>query len=339
VARLVPKDANWLRSRIAAPVVLMGQHSLPVFCWSIFIGFFGRLGLEWRGGALMQLVVNGGGFAAMVAVAAIAAWYGERGRVPREAPAAAPAPGTARLRVPLLVLTLAFAAMRAATAAPDLCPPDPDLIAAPGQLDAFAHAVRAGGPVDVLAIGSASTAAGGVSYPRVMTEALQTALPGADLRLTVNAARGLSAADMLGQMPEALAQHRYALVLWQTGTVDAVQGLRPEELAQALEQGAALVAAAGASLVLIDFQYSRFLGANVDLAPYEQALERTASLPGVALFHRYVLMRSWAEAGGLDIEMVPPAKRPETAGLLHACLGHALAHFILGGIEVAPATH
>ncbi|MEO9189724.1 MAG: OpgC domain-containing protein, partial [Acetobacteraceae bacterium] len=42
VARLVPKDANWLRSRIAAPVVLMGQHSLPVFCWSIFIGFFGR---------------------------------------------------------------------------------------------------------------------------------------------------------------------------------------------------------------------------------------------------------------------------------------------------------
>ncbi|MGA9869194.1 MAG: hypothetical protein WBQ75_22400, partial [Acetobacteraceae bacterium] len=245
---------------------------------------------------------------------------------------------------PLLALALALvlASMRPAAAMPappDLCPPDPDLIAAPMQLEPFAHAVHAGGPVDVLALGSASTAGGAASYPRVMMEALQAALPSADLRLTVHAARGLSAGDMVDQMPETLAQHRYALVLWQTGTVDAVQGLRPDELAQSLEQGAALVAAAGASLVLIDFQYSRFLSANVDLAPYEQALERTASLTGAALFHRYALMRSWADAGGLDIEMALPAKRPETSRLLHACLGHALARFILSGIGTAPPTH
>lgn len=346
VARLVPVDARWLRSWVAAPVVLMGQHSLPVFCWSIFIGFFGRLGLEWRGGPLMQFLVNAGGLAAMVAVAAVAAWYSQRGRGGRPTPAT-PAPSSAPeraspsafARASLLVLALGFLAMRPAMATPELCPPDPELATSPVRLDAFAKAIQAGGQVDILAIGSASTAAPGGSYPRVMLEALQAALPAADLRLTLEASRGLSAADMLARLPKVLEDKRIKLVLWQTGTVEAAQGLRPEELAQTLEQGAAAITAAGADLVLIDFQYSRFLSANADLTPYELAFERAAILPGVALFHRYALMRSWADAGGLDMEMVPAAKRPETVTLLHACLGHALARFVLSGIGAEPPTH
>ncbi len=81
VVRLVPIDAGWLRSRLAAPLVLIGQHSLPVFCWGIFIGFFGRLGLEFNDDALMQFVVNGGGACALVLVGALAAWYAQHGRV------------------------------------------------------------------------------------------------------------------------------------------------------------------------------------------------------------------------------------------------------------------
>ena len=73
--RFVPPGARWLRSRLAFPFVLMGQHSLPVFCFGIFIGFICRLGLEADDGALMQTIVNGGGFISMVAVAALAAWY------------------------------------------------------------------------------------------------------------------------------------------------------------------------------------------------------------------------------------------------------------------------
>lgn len=345
-ARLVPVDARWLRSWIASPVVLMGQHSLPVFCWSIFIGFFGRLGLEWRGGPLMQFLVNAGGLAAMVTVAAVAAWYNQRGRGGRPTPAAPvassasqPASPSAFARASLLILVLGFVVMRPALATPELCPPDPELTTSPVRLDAFAKAVLAGGRVDILAIGSASTAAAGSSYPRVMLEALQAGLPGAELHLTVEAARGLSAADMLAKLPNVLEDKHIKLVLWQTGTVEAAQGLRPEELAQTLEQGAAAVTAADANLVLIDFQYSRFLNTNADLTPYELAFERAAILPGVALFHRYALMRSWADAGGLDMEMVPPAKRPETAKLLHACLGHALAQFVLSGIGTEPATH
>ena len=73
--RLVPAGARWMQSRLAFPFVLMGQHSLPVFCFGIFIGFIARLGLEADDNALMQFGVNFGGFASMVAVAALAAWY------------------------------------------------------------------------------------------------------------------------------------------------------------------------------------------------------------------------------------------------------------------------
>lgn len=83
VARLVPQQARWLRSRWAAPFVLAGQHSLPVFCWGIFLGFFGRMGLDAFNGVGMQLLVNIGGGAAMVAVAAVTAWY----RLPEAPPA------------------------------------------------------------------------------------------------------------------------------------------------------------------------------------------------------------------------------------------------------------
>ncbi|HET6184334.1 MAG TPA: OpgC domain-containing protein [Acetobacteraceae bacterium] len=75
VARLVPQQARWLRSWPASPFVLAGQHSLPVFCWGIFIGFFGRTALDRGGGPLMQLLVNLGGGLAMAGVAAVAAWY------------------------------------------------------------------------------------------------------------------------------------------------------------------------------------------------------------------------------------------------------------------------
>jgi hypothetical protein len=80
--RLVPMDAAWLRSRLAAPLVLLGQNSLPVFCSGIFFGFLARLGLEAHEDAAMQIAVNLLGALAMLAVAGLAAWYRGKGRAP-----------------------------------------------------------------------------------------------------------------------------------------------------------------------------------------------------------------------------------------------------------------
>ncbi len=80
VARCIPREASWLRWRLAGPFVLAGQHSLPVFCASIFLSFMGRLLTEWDDSGLMDAAVNAGGAAAMVLIAVVAAWYGNKGR-------------------------------------------------------------------------------------------------------------------------------------------------------------------------------------------------------------------------------------------------------------------
>ena len=74
----VSRDAGWLRSRPAAPFLLMGQHGLPVFCAGIFLSFIGRVALEWSEGLPMQAGVNLAGLGAMVAIAAVGAWYRQR---------------------------------------------------------------------------------------------------------------------------------------------------------------------------------------------------------------------------------------------------------------------
>ena len=78
--RLVPAGARWLSSRWAAPFILCGQHSLPVFCSGIFLSFLGRLFLEEADGWWVQLAVNAAGALALVGVGLLSAYYREKGR-------------------------------------------------------------------------------------------------------------------------------------------------------------------------------------------------------------------------------------------------------------------
>ena len=96
--RLIRFDQPWLRARWAAPFVLIGQNSLPVFCSGIVFGFLARLGLEYDDRAFMQAGINLCGAIGMVGVGALAAWYRVKGpaKAPRgvtsQPPSASPLP-------------------------------------------------------------------------------------------------------------------------------------------------------------------------------------------------------------------------------------------------------
>jgi hypothetical protein len=209
----------------------------------------------------------------------------------------------------------------------------------------FGAAIAAGGPIDILAVGSAATvgavgtksqqptAAEGGTFPEQMVRALNAALPMISFTVTVRGGRGMTAEAMLPLMAEALKQQHHPLVLWQTGTVEAVRGLRPDNLLDVLQQGADMVRDAGADLVLIDPQFSRFLRANTDIDAYENVMNQAATLPGVVLFRRYDLMSSWADNDGIDLERSAKADRDKALDRLNACLGQALAKFVLSGTD------
>jgi acyl-CoA thioesterase I len=226
------------------------------------------------------------------------------------------------------------------------CPVSDEFAVPDEPLDAVAAALAAGGPVNILAVGSATTV-GAVpghapiaSFPYRMLEALHTALPHVRFNLTVRGGKGMTAEDMVPLISTALAAQHYHLVIWQTGTVEAVRGLRPDSLESALEDGVQRIQGAGADVVLVDAQFSRFLRANTDLDPYEAALQQVATMPSVVLFHRFDLMNAWADDDLIDLERTPIASRSKAVALLSTCVGNALARFILTGaaLDRADAT-
>jgi hypothetical protein len=223
-------------------------------------------------------------------------------------------------------------------------PPPPQPCAIPpapvGSLSHTAPLLRAGGRLDVLAVGSLTLTnpqplppQDGFAYR--MASALQRMAPGVAVEVAVRGGKGMTAADMVALIRTALAGHAYQLVIWQTGSVDAVQGVPSAQFEAALREGAALIGKAGADLVLVDMQYVRGLSTRLNLLPYENAMRRAAALPDVALLPRYELMRDWATSGTLDLEQVPPAGRERAMGQLQACLGDTLARLVAGGALTA----
>lgn len=255
------------------------------------------------------------------------------------------------LAVVLLLLTVPPAA------ALDQCNAPDDVAGIVADIPHVAARLAPGKTLEVLAIGSATTtgaqtgasaspgpATGSdrpatspssssvtrdASFPAYMSTALEAAVLGAEIRLTVRGGRGLTAAEMLDILRRETGEHTYQLVIWQTGTVEAVRNLPPGDFAATLAEGATLAQSAQADLILVDPQYSRFLQTNANLDPYAEAFQQVSAMPGVMLFRRYDLMRTWANEGQIDLERTPRSDRQRMIEALHRCLGIQLSRLIL----------
>ncbi len=265
--------------------------------------------------------------------------------------------------MPILICCAVGPARAGARPAP--CPSSDDVAGVVTPLPHLATALKPGATVEILAIGSASifgpeaslapgtltdqamrgapittpstpqlmTQPSPTAFPERMAKALEAAVPGAKVNVTVRGGRGLSAGDQFVLLHDSLQHGHYSLVIWQTGTVEAVRNLPPSEFAQTLADGAEQVANAAADLVLIDPQFSRFLQTYSNIEPYQQAFQQLGSLPGVLLFHRFDLMRAWVNDGQIDLERTPKADRARAVELLHACLGEHLARILVSGAK------
>jgi hypothetical protein len=91
------RDSAILRNPVSKLVILCGQHSLQVFCLGILLSVLGRFIISAVSrGFLMQVAVNLGGLALMIALAALMSWYKKKSRPPAAAPAPLPQASLAR---------------------------------------------------------------------------------------------------------------------------------------------------------------------------------------------------------------------------------------------------
>ena len=208
----------------------------------------------------------------------------------------------------------------------------PDDLKPAGFLKHTRDSYRAGKPFRIVVIGTSSSAgtgsaARGEAYAARLQGDLEQhfTLPVTVMNVSVG---GQSARRMAVRFEDDVISKQPALVIWQTGTVDAARNMEVEDFGQALSQGIEILDKEGIDVVLINMQYSRRMELLVNHWPYVEMMKAAAVQSDAVLFDRLEMMRYWAAEGRLDFDNMPRAERASRAVKLHECIALQLGDMI-----------
>lgn len=227
----------------------------------------------------------------------------------------------------------------AAPATPPACELPSYLLSSESQLPKVGEAIKSGKPLEILVIGSRSTtipASEDASYPARMQAILKDKLPPSEaVHVSVEIQSKKTAEEAAATFVKLMEAKRPTLVIWQTGTVDAIRAIDPDDFRGAVTEGVAALQNAGADVVLMNLQYSPRTETMISVPPYLDNMRVVAQEHDVPLFDRFAIMRQWNDQGQFDL--FSPSRGPELAKQVHDCLGRALAQFVIDAAHVGPA--
>jgi hypothetical protein len=185
---------------------------------------------------------------------------------------------------------------------------------------------------EILVIGAGSSllpGPGGAknAYPARLQDALTELLPSVTVKVTTDVKSRRTAAQMVKGLAPALAASKPALMIWQTGTVDAMQSIDSDQFKAALDRGINLAHSAGADVVLINAQYSPRTESMIALGAYAEIMRWVALQQEVPVFDRFNVMRLWADLGTFDLYSA--TKKLDIAEQVHDCIGRLLAVLVI----------
>jgi acyl-CoA thioesterase-1 len=163
------------------------------------------------------------------------------------------------------------------------------------------------------------------SYPMFLETALKERLPNYEIRVAVHTEARKSIKDILAALPRALEKNKPALVILQTGTVEAIAGVDPDKYERKLESAIEVISRAGADTILVNPQFSPRTSFLTNSGALNDRIRRVASYSDVSLFSRYDIMRHWSENEAFDFTAL---KADGTYEAVHRCLGRILAEFV-----------
>ena len=164
------------------------------------------------------------------------------------------------------------------------------------------------------------------AYPARLEAALKQRLPGTAIKVVTLVRSRMSAEDMAQGMGKLLADEKPDLVIWQTGTLDAIRRIDPDDFRTALEQGVETLQKGGADVILMNMQYSPRTDIMVALGPYADNMRVVAQQHEIPLFDRLAIMRQWSDSGAFDLYAA--GKDNVLAHRVHDCIGRGIAVMI-----------
>jgi lysophospholipase L1-like esterase len=243
------------------------------------------------------------------------------------------------LGLTLLVGCLTAAAACAEEAAqPEPCDVPPYLLASESSLPKVAEAVKSGKPLNVMVVGSRSStipASEASAYPAQLQAALKEKLPAVPVTVSVELQTTKTAEDVAAGLAKLVEAKRPTLVIWQTGTVDAMRSVDPDDFRGAVDEGIGALQNAGADVVLVNLQYSPRTETMISAPPYLDNLRVVAQQHDIPLFDRFAIMHQWNDSG--DFDLFSTSHGLELAKRVHACLGRALSKFVIDAAHLDQA--
>lgn len=196
-------------------------------------------------------------------------------------------------------------------------------------LDEVAKAAKERREIRILVLGTgSSTLVGGVkSYPARLEEALKRRFPEITVNVVTEAKARRKAAEMVEGLAKLLLDRKPDLIVWQTGTVDAMRGVDPDDFRHTLDEGIDVIHEAGADVVLMNMQYSPRTESMIPVASFADNMRVVARDREVPLFDRLEIMRYWNDNGNFDLNTA--TKDSAMAQKVHDCIGRALASLII----------
>jgi len=234
---------------------------------------------------------------------------------------------------PWIALLCLFLVASPAVADNDLCAVPAEHLEGFATLPRLKAALQQQRALTILTIGGTSTlgtAAGtpDASYPVRLSVLMKQRFPSTTISV-VNAGRGRETTRVMAdRMAAALLEHHPHLVIWETGTVDAVRRIDLDVFGEALRDGIATVRARGADAMLMDFQYGRGASTLIDFRPYLESLNWVADIEGVTVFRRHAMMQYWMDTGRLDLSATQRDKQQSAAVALYDCIARRLVDVV-----------
>jgi hypothetical protein len=220
---------------------------------------------------------------------------------------------------------------------PPSCEVPAYLLSTESPLPKVADAVKDGHALNILVVGSRSStinASEASAYPARLQAVLKEKLPSATVNVSVELQVKKTAEETASGFVKLLEDKKPTLVIWQTGTVDAMRSIDPDEFRSAIDEGVAALQKAGADVVLMNLQYSPRTETMISVPPYLDNMRVVAQQHDVPLFDRFAIMHQWNDQG--DFDLFSASHGIELAKRVHDCLGRALSKFVIDAAHVGP---
>jgi len=215
-------------------------------------------------------------------------------------------------------------------AAADSCDVPANLVETFARLPRVGAAVKRDHKLEIVVLSAAPKLSGEASslnsYPYYLESDLRERLKGTEVHVFAQAEPRRTVIEVAKDLPRLVSDRHPHLVVWQTGTVEAMRGIDPDGYGRMLDSGVAALQNGGADVVLVNQQFSPRTDFMFDGAPYTENMRWVSQTRDIPLFNRYEVMKYWGETGAFDLTAL---KNDGTYEKVHRCIGRLIADLVM----------